>query len=303
MSFKEIKNNISKSLPEPIKKFLRIIIKAVKLYLKNDLPLFAASSSFFLIISSIPLFMIMFSTISYIPSINAEDIARNINLLFPNIPNVLEVIRYVMDLARSLSSSDVVWTNIITALITGSSCLFAFIIGIKKVHNITNSSNYALLKIMTILNIVILYLSVILTIAFFIFGMMVLDFADDYFPRATSFISNILSYRYLAVSLVLIVLTMSLYTCCANFSRNILKNIPGSIFTTLTWIITSNIFSIHFTRHPLNQSLYGSLSGIILALIWLYTCINLVFIGACVNEAIFPQSEIEKAEHLKTNHP
>lgn len=296
MSFQKIKNKISKSLPEPINKLLRIIIKTIKLYLENDLPLFAASSSFFLIISSIPLFMILFSTMAYIPSINAEDIARHINLLFPNIPYVLEVVRYVMDTAKSLSSGNVMWINIITAFLTGSSCLFAFIVGIKKVHNVTHSSNYALLKVMTVLNIVVLYLSVILTIGFFIFGMMILDFADDYFPRATNLISNILSYRYLAVSIILIVLTISLYTCCTDFKRHIFKNIPGSIFTALTWIITSNIFSVHFTKHSLNQSVYGSLSGIILALIWLYICINLVFIGACVNEAIYPQNEIIKGK-------
>ena len=217
MSLKEVKKKINETWPEPVVKVLKVIVRTFKLYLYNDLPIFAASTSFFMIISAIPLFMLLFSTISLIPSIQAEDIAKQISLLFPNIPFVLEVVRYVMNTASELSNSNVLSVNIITALISGSTCLFAFIIGIKRVHYITRTSNYALIKVMTILNIFILYATVILTLIFFILGKMILNYAIKYFPFAANIISQILSYRYLAISILLIVLTMSLYTCCSNF--------------------------------------------------------------------------------------
>ena len=299
MDIKEFKNKIAKSIPEPLKKVLKIIIKTFKLYLYNDLPIFAASTSFFMIISAIPLFMLLFSTISLIPSIHAEDIAKQISLLFPNIPYVLEVVRYVMNMANELSSSNVLYVNIITALISGSTCLFAFIIGIKRVHYITRTSNYALIKIMTIINIFVLYATVIFTLLFFMLGKMILNFAIKYFPFATNIISQILSYKYLTISILLIVLTMSLYTCCSNFQRHMLKNIYGSIFTTFTWLLISRLFSNYYTAHPISQDVYGSLTGLIIALLWLFVCINLVFIGACVNEAMYPQSVIEMEKKIK----
>ena len=294
-----LKKNIKSSLPEPIQKVLRIIIKTFKLYLYNDLPIFAASTSFFMIISAIPLSMLLFSTISLIPSIHAEDIAKQISLLFPNIPFVLEVVVYVMNTANELSASNVLSVNIITALISGSTCLFAFIIGIKRVHYIAKTSNYALIKIMTIINIFVLYATVILTILFFMLGQMIFKFTVKYFPFASSIISQILSYKYLTISILLIVLTMSLYTCCSNFQRSMLKNIYGSIFTTFTWLLFSRLFSNYYTSHPISRDLYGSLTGIIIALLWLFVCVNLVFIGACVNEAIYPQSVIEMEKKIK----
>lgn len=301
MSLKEVKKKINETWPEPVVKVLKVIVRTFKLYLYNDLPIFAASTSFFMIISAIPLFMLLFSTISLIPSIQAEDIAKQISLLFPNIPFVLEVVRYVMNTASELSNSNVLSVNIITALISGSTCLFAFIIGIKRVHYITRTSNYALIKVMTILNIFILYATVILTLIFFILGKMILNYAIKYFPFAANIISQILSYRYLAISILLIVLTMSLYTCCSNFQRHMLKNIYGSIFATFTWLLISRLFSNYYTSHPISKNVYGSLTGIIIALLWLFVCINLVFIGACVNEAIYPQSVIEMEKKIKAD--
>lgn len=301
MSFKDIKKNISDSMPDPLKRALRIIIKTFKLYLYNDLPIFAASTSFFMIISAIPLFMLLFSMISLIPSIHAEDIAKQIALLFPNIPYVLDVIRYVMNTAKELSSSNVLYVNIVTALISGSTCLFAFIVGIKRVHYITRTSNYVLIKIMTIINIFVLYATVILTILFFMLGKMILYYTGKYFPLAAKIISQIISYKYLTISILLIVLTMSLYTCCSNFQRHMLKNIYGSIFTAFTWLLISRLFSNFYTDHPISQDVYGSLTGIIIALLWLFVCINLVFIGACLNEAMYPQSIIEMEKKIKAD--
>lgn len=301
MNLKEVKKHLNDTLPEPILKVLKIIVRTFKLYLYNDLPIFAASTSFFMIISAIPLFMLLFSTISLIPSIQAEDIAKQISLLFPNIPFVLEVVKYVMDTAKQLSSSNVLYVNIITALISGSTCLFAFIIGIKRVHYITRTSNYALIKVMTILNIFVLYATVILTLLFFILGKRILNYATQYFPIAADEISEIFNYRYITISILLIVLTMSLYTCCSNFQRHMLKNIYGSIFTTFTWLLISRLFSNYYTTHPISKNVYGSLTGIIIALLWLFVCINLVFIGACVNEAIYPQSVIEMEKKIKAD--
>ena len=299
-NLKKNKINITSNFPSPIRKVLKIIVKTFKLYLYNDLPIFAASTSFFMIISAIPLSMLLFSTISLIPSVQAEDIAKQISLLFPNIPFVLEVVVYVMNTANELSSSNVLYVNIITALISGSTCLFAFIIGIKRVHYITRTKNYILIKIMTILNIFVLYATVILTILFFVLGKMILNFSTKYFPFAANIISQVLSYKYLTISILLIVLTMSLYTCCSNFQRHMLKNIYGSVFTAFTWLLFSQLFSNYYTSHPISNDVYGSLTGIIIALLWLFACVNLVFIGACVNEAMYPQGVIEMEKKLKT---
>jgi membrane protein len=94
---------------------------------------------------------------------------------------------------------------------------------------------------------------------------------------------------------------MSLYTTTTNFERRFFKNIYGAVFTTVAWIVVSNLFSTYFTRFPMSTSTYGSLTGIMIVLLWIFICINIVFLGACVNEVIYPQKRIinEKKQKLQ----
>ena len=290
---------IYRKLPKWLRTFIRFVRNIVALYMSNDIPIFAASSSFFLIISSIPLFMLIFSTISYIPQVSIDDTIKNITLLFPNLPYITQIVNHTLSIAKDLSRSNVIYINIITALITGSTCLFAFIVGIRKIHDIDYTSNYAILKILTIVNMLILYLSVIVTFILLILGGMIIEFVKMYLPFEIEILDRILSYKYLVSSISLIILTMSLYTTSTNFERRFLKNIYGAVFTTFAWIFVSNLFSIYFTRFPMSTSTYGSLTGIMIVLLWIFICINIVFIGACVNEVIYPQQRIINENKLK----
>ena len=175
---------ISLRLPKWLKKIIKTIMNVVAIYMSNDIPIFAASSSFFLIISSIPLFMLIFSTISLIPQVSIEDTITNITLLFPNLPYITQIVNYTLSIAKDLSRSNVIYINILTALITGSSCLFAFIVGIRKIHDIDYTSNYALLKVLTVVNMFILYLSVIVTFILLILGGMIVELVKLYIPFA-----------------------------------------------------------------------------------------------------------------------
>lgn len=282
----------SDKIIEFVRKIGKFIINVVKLYMKNDLPIFAASASFFMIISSIPLFMIMLSTISLLPMIEMDDFVYNISLLFPHIPYMMHLVQYLISAAHSLSSSNVIYINLLVSLISGSTCLFSFIIGIRKVHNIKHTSNYIIIKFMTIVNILILYVSITLTIVFFIIGKFALGYTNIYIPFASDIISNILAYRYLTVGIVLMILSLSLYTCCTNFQRKYLKNIWGAIFTTVAWLAISNLFSVYYEHISIKTTIYESLVGTILAFMWLFICTNLVFIGACINEEVYPQKSL-----------
>ena len=290
-NYTKVKNKIFNKTPKTLKRFFKFIAKIVNLYLTNDLPIFAGAASFFLTISCVPLFMILFSTISLIPAIKVDALIENINLLFPNIPYINQVFESLIRISMQLASKNVMSFNIIATLISGSTCLLSFIVGIRKVHYIKHTNNIILIRIMTILNIFILFFTIIFTMIFFVLGKFLIRLAENFFPLAVDLLSFILDYKYLAISIALTFLTLSLYTCCTNFKRHVIKNLFGSVFTTLSWFIVSNLFSIYFTYYPMSNNIYGSLTGVILALLWLFICMNIVFIGACVNEALYPSKK------------
>ena len=53
---------------------------------------------------------------------------------------------------------------------------------------------------------------------------------------------------------------------------------------------------------PLNESIYGSLVGIVVILLWAYTINNIIFLGAVINEIIFPEKLILEERKIMIMH-
>lgn len=286
-----MKNLLTKIKNVFINLFNSIII-IFRLFFACQMPLYSANAAFFLIISGIPISMLLFSTISLIPNVKIDVLIENINFLFPNLPYVRYVVNHIIKIARELAAKSVISVNLILTIIAGSTALYSFIIGIRRIHGITRKSNFFSLRIISIANMFVFFISVILMVFAFLLGSMIIGFIEKYFPFAENMINNIFGYRYIIAFLILFTLMISTYTISTNFERKIKHNIIGASISTLSWLIISNIFSIYFKKFPINVSVYGSLAGIVLVLFWLFICINIIFLGATINEFCYPEKRI-----------
>ena len=78
------------------------------------------------------------------------------------------------------------------------------------------------------------------------------------------------------------------FSPCVEKRKNIrLKNtLPGAIFTTIGWIITSSCFSYYVSNFGKYSTTYGSVGGVIVLLVWLYISSIIIILGGEVNAAI-----------------
>lgn len=275
-----------------MKKVLEKIKTIIDVFFSTEMTIYSANAAFFLVISSIPIFMLLFSTISLIPNVQIEDLINNINLLFPNLPYVRRVLEYIMSVARGLATKNVISINIVTAIVTGSTALYSFSIGIRKIHNITRKSSYLSLRILAFFNMFVFFMAIIIMLIAFIMGSMILGYVKKYIPFAEDVLDKVFSYKYFVAFIILFVMTISLYTTSTNFERRLKHNFLGALISTFLWLVVSNLFSLYFKNFPLDASLYGSLAGIVVVLLWLYLCISIIFIGAVVNEVFIPERTV-----------
>lgn len=273
--------------------------KIYKCYIEKEVSLYSANAAFFLITTSIPLAMLLFSLISFIPNIKVEDFITGINMLFPNLSYVRKIIEYCIKLSRKLADSNIISINIITAILTGSTALYTFSIGIRKIHNITRKNSFIRLRLLSIVNMFIFFVTIPLMFIFFLLGSMILGYVKKYIPFAEVYIDDFLSYRYIVAFIILFVLMLSLYATSTNFERKIKHNVIGALTSTFLWLIISNIFSYYFKTFPLNASVYGSIAGIVVILLWLYVCMNLIFLGSIINELVIPEKQILENEKFQ----
>ena len=71
----------------------------------------------------------------------------------------------------------------------------------------------------------------------------------------------------------------------------------GALFTTLGWIIVTFIYSIYVSKFARYDVFYGSLSSIVILMVWVYILSNILVIGIAVNANAY--LEEKKANYKK----
>ena len=65
--------------------------------------------------------------------------------------------------------------------------------------------------------------------------------------------------------------------------RRLLYQIPGAMFSGAAIAAFSAIFAIYNDGSNIYKSFYGSLTSIAIFLIWMYSCFNIILMGAVIN--------------------
>ena len=65
--------------------------------------------------------------------------------------------------------------------------------------------------------------------------------------------------------------------------RNFLRVAGASAFSAVGWMIVSWIFSVYLDIFKGFSSMYGSLTTIVLIMLWLYFCMYILLLGGEVN--------------------
>jgi membrane protein len=74
-----------------------------------------------------------------------------------------------------------------------------------------------------------------------------------------------------------------IYKFVPGHKQKIINQIPGAVIATLGWFIISTIFSVYLNAFKGFSVMYGSLTTIALAMMWIYFCMYIILIGALIN--------------------
>lgn len=99
-----------------------------------------------------------------------------------------------------------------------------------------------------------------------------------------------LSY-YLLLEYGFLLVCMTFYNL-PNRKQKFVRVLPGAIFVVISWMIFSILFKYYISDFPQVNLIYGSIAGIIIALLYFYICSIILIIGAELNY------NLEKSSHV-----
>lgn len=249
---------------------------------KHNVNEYAIQCAYYVILSFIPFLILLFSIIQF-TTIGKETIFFWIKDIFPgNISGFIEgVIREV-----SFKSIGTLSISIIFILWSAGKGFFALCKGFHYIYETPREYNYWFLKLKSIICIIIFIVMVVLALVVVTFGGTIANVLKNKYMGLNMPIDIILSLGWLWQFLILFGFFLLMYKFVPKHKVKFRTQIPGALFSALGWYALSWAFSVYLDVFKNFSIIYGSLTSIMLLMIWVYWCMYIILLGAEINMLI-----------------
>ena len=253
---------------------------------RDNIPALAGQSAFFLILSAIPLILFVFSLFSLL---TGKDIKASDFSAIPaqdTFPYADKLVNYIVESVRKATSGTAVITAIVMLWSAGKG-MYCITDGILRVYRIPNNKFWLLKRIYAMGYTVVMLLILLV-------GLLVV-LANIFLASSLTYLlggGRQIHWMMLALLQLLFSLLQTVLMAWALklFLRNKVKRayttmralIPGMLFTVITWkVLTLGV--VYYLRHFAGSSIYGSLAGVFMVMVWVYFLTYLLLYGIQLN--------------------
>ena len=246
---------------------------------KKDISTYAASTAFFFFLSVVPMLIMICTIIPYTP-LTEENLMELVTDFLPDQidPLAESLISEVYD-----KSAGILSVALIATVWSAAKGVMALMKGLNSVNGVEEKRNYFVLRIIASFYTVVMLIVVILSLFVMVFGDQLVTLALHRIPQLQRVVSFAMNFRFLFVWAVLSVLFAAVYAYVPDKKLAFREQIPGAVFSAVGWSIFSWVFSYYVT-YGNSYGIYGSLSIIIIVLLWMYFCMYIILIGAYLNQ-------------------
>ncbi|MCL1822623.1 MAG: YihY/virulence factor BrkB family protein [Oscillospiraceae bacterium] len=273
---------------------ISFIKKLIKKLDDNKIGIYSAQSAFFIIIAFFPTIMLLLTLLNYLP-FSAEQIEDFSMDFLP--PQVETFIESLLDEIFQKASGAVISVATVTALWSASRGLLAVITGLNSIYGVEEKRNYIKLRLITMLYMLAFMATLIITLIILVFGSAIASRLIDSVPALRNADLFLTWTRWLFGFCLLILFFWALYSFAPGRKTSSIMEFPGAIISAGGWVGFSALYSFYITNFANYSYLYGSLTAVVLLMLWLYICMNILFFGAQVNVII--RKEYEKHKRKK----
>lgn len=267
-----------------LNRWIRLIKKLIIRIKENDISAWAAKLTFFILLSIFPFIIFLMEILNHVTIKNTENISQFSQFFPPEVVKIFELI--IADISGAQTSSSLLPIAIIAAIWSASKGVLAIIGGLNMAYKEKETRSYFYLRALALIYTIAFAFIILMTLGLIVFGNKILTLLVLHAPILAQ-MQFILDLLRLLFSLVISFLFfMLLYKATPNRKMIAKDIVPGSIFATISWLFVSYFFSLYVNTSKSFSYMYGSLTGIIILLLWLYVSCTIIMLGGVLNAVI-----------------
>ncbi len=264
------------------------IIRNVARSLRRDrINVYAAESAFFIVLSAVPFVIMLVAVARYVI---ADGAYESIEWLVDHIPGVLgEYVKteflafaeHPTSMPLSLAALGTLWS--------ASRGMKAVRRGIRSVFG-EDQGTFLSENLRGIAFTMMFLLLIVLLLIFLVFGKSISGVIREENPALSALVDLIIKLSPFFFSLMFLIIFAIMYKTLTPESAKMTKyiyHLPGALFSALGWIIASYIFAYFVVSFSNMPYIYGSLTSIMILMLWIYIIMYILLLGAMINKYLY----------------
>ena len=245
---------------------------------KDKISAYSAQSAFFIILSIIP-FLMLFSSLLRYTSITEEILLQVIQKVMPQY-----VAPFIVSLVREVytNSMGLVSVSGIVAVWSAAKGVQYMADGLSSVNGLEETRNWLVLRFWAVIYTVIFIVAIVVTLVVLVFGNSLHNIVVRDFPWIGQFVAILDRCKGMWMLLFLILFFDIIFAALPNRKLTLKSQLPGAVICAVAWYVFSFGLSIYVDYFN-GFSMYGSLTTIVLIMLWLYFCMYIMMMSAEFN--------------------
>ncbi|XUX07578.1 YihY/virulence factor BrkB family protein [Sporosarcina sp. UB5] len=170
----------------------------------------------------------------------------------------------------------------------------------NRSYYVEETRSFLLARAMSIVFTIALIGVLIVALLLPVFGQQVGILAFSFFGMEAGFLQLWGSLRWVIPPILIFLVFSALYWAVPNLKVRLKSAMPGALFATAGWILTSFAFSYYVRNFGNYSTSYGSIGAIIVLMMWLYFSAIILMLGGQLN-AVMTERKQAKIAKEKSN--
>ncbi len=259
------------------------IIKMIETVNSHHTGAYAAQAAYFFVLSLIPIVLLLLTMVQY-TDVTRDDVLNAVSQVFP--ASTSSLIKAIV-IQIYTKADEVIPITVIVAVWSAGKGVLSVTSGLNCIYSNTETRNYFYLRIRASIYTVLFLLAIMLSLIISVFGNSISVMVYEYVPFLSKVVDFIMRIRTFVTLVVLTLFWDLVYKYLPNRGHGakttMRRQLPGAVFTACGWLLISFFFSVYLDIFTGFSSMYGSMTTVILIMLWLYVCMYIILLGGEIN--------------------
>ena len=248
---------------------------------EQNVQMYAANASFFLILSIFPVLVILLTLIRY-TGLQVETLTDLISGVVPG--TLMPMVNRLILSAYVNANGTVLSVSAVAALWSASRGMYSFLKGLNGIYEAQENRGYFRTRLLSVGYTFAFLIVLVLTLVLHVFGADLLRLLQ--MLPIPAFLLSLMDLRVFLLLILQTALFCAMFMVLPNEKNPMKESLPGALLASIGWQIFTDVYSVYSQKFTAYASIYGSVYAVALGMLWLYFCICIVFYGGVLNKIL-----------------